>query len=68
MATVHAINNLGDVNEDMVIDIIDIIQLSSTIINNDDMNPYENWASDVNIDSLINILDIIEIMNIILDI
>ena len=68
MSTVHMINNIGDINQDMVIDIIDIVQLSSSIINDSTINSYENWASDVNIDSAINILDIIEIMNIILEV
>ena len=68
MATIHIINNIGDINQDMVIDILDIVQLSSNIINANIISSYENWASDINIDSLINILDIIEIMNIILEI
>ena len=67
MAPVHMINNIGDINQDMVIDILDIVQLSSSIISDSIIDSYENWASDINIDSAINILDIIEIMNIILE-
>ena len=69
MSTIHMINNLGDINEDMIIDVIDIIELSSIIINYDN-NPtsYQYWASDVNVDSTINVLDVIEIVNIILGI
>ena len=66
MSTIHMINDLGDINEDMFIDILDIVELSSIIINNNNNNSsYEYWASDLNLDSNINILDIIEIINII---
>ena len=65
MSTIHMINDLGDINEDMFIDILDIVELSSIIIDNNNVSSYEYWASDLNLDSNINILDIIEIINII---
>ena len=66
-AFIHAeemkiINELGDVNQDQAIDILDIIQMVNIVINNlaDD---YESWASDLNQDDITDILDIISLVN-----
>ena len=66
MSTVHMINNLGDINQDMNIDIIDIVQLVSIIINSN-ASSYEYWASDLNQDYIINILDVVSAVNNILN-
>ena len=69
MSDIHMINNLGDINEDMIIDVIDIIELSLIIIDsNNNTTSYQYWASDINLDSNINVLDVVEIVNIILSI
>ena len=69
MSTIHMINDLGDINEDMIIDILDIIELSLIIVDNySTFTSYQYWASDINLDSNINVLDIVEIVNIILNI
>ena len=53
----------GDFNNDNIINILDIVLIANSILNN---NIY-NTCSDMNDDSYIDILDIIIIINIILD-
>ncbi|MBI65437.1 MAG: hypothetical protein CMG64_04010 [Candidatus Marinimicrobia bacterium] len=67
MSNIHMINDLGDINQDMFIDIIDAVQLVSIIIEDEDFSDYQYWASDINEDDVINILDVIEIINNILN-
>ena len=52
---------IGDLNDDEILDILDIIITINLIMNNE----YLNYA-DMNEDSIINILDIIQMINIIL--
>ncbi|NQU67106.1 MAG: hypothetical protein HQ510_04100 [Candidatus Marinimicrobia bacterium] len=59
----------GDVNGDMVINVLDIVRLVYIIISLDDPIVFEEYcASDLNNDALINVLDIVLILNIILGI
>ena len=58
---------LGDVNEDLVIDVLDIINVINFIMQTSEPSPSEQWASDINQDSLINIQDIILLIQIILN-
>ena len=53
---------LGDVNSDMVIDVLDIISTVNIVLGHDSFN----YAADMNTDGIINILDIILIVGIIL--
>ena len=53
---------LGDINQDSLIDILDIISIVNIIF----INEY-NFLADINSDSIINVLDIIAIVNIILN-
>ena len=53
---------LGDVNQDSIIDILDIISIVNIIF----VNEY-NYLADINSDSIINVLDIIAIVSIILN-
>tara|TARA_B100000579_G_scaffold205165_1_gene167699 strand:- start:606 stop:2552 length:1947 start_codon:yes stop_codon:yes gene_type:complete len=56
-------NNIsGDINNDGLINIIDIVQLVDIIINNQ-----QNEQADLNSDNTINVLDIITLVNIILN-
>lgn len=55
----------GDINQDDLINILDIILIINFILG-DDYSDYEEWAADINFDFLINILDIVNIVNIIL--
>ena len=57
--------NLGDINQDQIIDILDIITLVNYVLSNDPIG-IEYFLSDVNQDDIINILDIILVVNIIL--
>ena len=57
---------LGDLNQDSIINILDIIIVVNIILGNTPTS-YQLEAGDVNMDSIINVLDIINIVNIILD-
>ena len=56
----------GDVNDDDIINILDIVQIVNIILDNNPPNINMN-AGDLNNDDIINVLDIILIVNIILD-
>ena len=60
--------NIGDLNDDGMVDVTDIIRLVNIIIN-DGMPPtdVENCAGDVNVDGQVNVLDLLVMINIILD-
>ena len=53
-------SNIGDINDDSLINVQDIIILVNIILNDE----FENTA-DLNYDSSVDILDIIELINII---
>ena len=54
--------DLGDVNDDDIINILDVIQIVNLIL----FNEYEQ-NGDLNQDEIINVLDVIQIVNIILN-
>ena len=58
--------NLGDCNNDNIINIIDIIIVVNFIIGDSSLSPYSQYASDLNLDLIINIIDIIGIINLII--
>ncbi len=66
---VKIINELGDVNQDGTLNILDLVGIANVILEDTDMNvtDYAIWASDVNMDEEIDILDIISLVNIILE-
>ena len=53
---------IGDINQDSIIDILDIISIVNIIFENE-----YNYLADINSDSIINVLDIISIVSIILN-
>ena len=55
-------SNLGDFNNDNIVDILDAIIMVNAIVNNDFNSSY-----DLNNDNLNNILDIVLLINIILE-
>ena len=55
--------NPGDTNADSIIDILDIVQIVNTII--DDEDDY-NECGDINLDQTLDVFDIILIINIII--
>ena len=58
--------DIGDINIDGDIDIVDIILISDFILNNIFPNEHEFLICDINLDGMINIYDIILLVNIIL--
>ena len=52
----------GDINEDGLLNVLDIVQLVNQILTNE-----YNQTSDINQDGVLNILDIVQLVNIILD-
>ena len=57
----------GDINQDNIIDILDIILVINIILNNYNPNENEFWCADLNYDNNINIQDIILIIQLILN-
>jgi len=58
---------LGDVNQDEVINILDILLVVNFILENETPDDYESWAADYNEDGAISILDIMALITIILN-
>ena len=59
----NGITELGDVNYDFSINILDVVSTANMVLNFDNYN----YIVDMNSDDIINILDIISIINIIID-
>tara|TARA_Y100001970_G_scaffold205206_1_gene249892 strand:- start:272 stop:2023 length:1752 start_codon:yes stop_codon:yes gene_type:complete len=57
---------LGDLNEDLEIDILDIVILINVIIDSIDSSSHQVWAGDVNQDGFLDVLDIVTLINIII--
>ena len=57
---------IGDVNQDLMINILDIVAIANGILDGS-INGITYYLADINGDDLINILDIIDIVNIILE-
>ena len=57
----------GDLNQDLMISILDIILLLNIVLGNNSASSYELMAGDINQDNILNILDIIALVNLILD-
>ena len=57
---------LGDLNQDEMVNILDIVQIVNIILG---LIPtaYQLEAGDMNVDGLVNVLDIVHIINLILD-
>lgn len=59
-------SNIGDLNQDFMINIQDVILLLNIILNNNNLDYQQIIASDINGDNQIDILDIIDLITIIL--
>jgi len=57
---------LGDVSEDGIINVIDIVNLVNYILGTGDLSDSQLCAADLNGDSIINVIDIVNLVNIIL--
>ena len=56
----------GDLNQDNIIDILDLVTVVNFVLGNTEFTNLQIYAGDINEDSIINIQDIIMIINIIL--
>ena len=59
--------NLGDINQDNYINILDVINLLNFILNVENPDNVQFSLSDLNEDLVINILDVVMLVNLILD-
>ena len=59
--------NLGDVNQDEGLDVLDIILIVNHILNIQNLSSLGEYLADINQNSTVNILDVIMLINIILD-
>ena len=57
----------GDVNQDEIIDIIDLVLIVNYILSIEEFEIIQEYAADINNDGIINIQDIIGLINIILE-
>jgi hypothetical protein len=57
---------LGDVNSDGAINVVDIVNIVNFALQIDEPTEYESWSADLNQDGDINVLDIVSVVNIIL--
>ena len=66
---IQMINELGDVNQDGNLNILDLVRIGNIILGGCSPIGFEYciWASDVNMDAGINIQDIVTLVNIILE-
>ena len=55
-------SNTGDINEDTLVNIQDVILVINLILNDE-----FNLLADLNLDSVVNVLDVIQLVNIILN-
>ena len=58
---------LGDLNQDYVIDILDIVQLINIVIGNQNPTATQYWSADLNSDGMFNVLDVVLLTNEVLD-
>ena len=58
---------LGDVNNDGGINVLDVVMSVGFILGTYDPTEYEFWASDINGDDALNVLDVVMLVDIILN-
>ena len=58
--------DLGDSNNDGIIDVIDIVVVVNYIVNETMLSPYEEYATDFNSDEIIDVIDIVSLVNVIM--
>ena len=61
-------NNIqGDINQDSLVNVLDIVSLVSFILGSQNPTELESICSDINSDNFINVLDVVMLVNLILD-
>ena len=58
---------LGDINQDSIINVIDIVSMVNYILLGTGLEANQICAADLNSDNIINVIDIVSIVNIILN-
>ncbi|NOZ07874.1 MAG: hypothetical protein GXO91_03220 [FCB group bacterium] len=58
---------LGDVNGDQALNVLDVVLLVGFILGSQEPTPQQAWAADVNGDGAINVLDIVSLVDLILN-
>jgi len=58
---------IGDINEDQIIDILDVVLMVGFILDFDVPGIFESWVADLTYDDQIDVLDIVLLVSIILD-
>ena len=61
------IPNLGDINNDSIFNVVDIVGMVSVILEPMMSDPYPNYASDISQDQIINVVDIVALVQIVLN-
>ena len=56
----------GDLNDDEVVDVLDIIISVNYVLGGDTPEPEMLWAADMNFDGILNILDVVRLVNFVL--
>ena len=56
----------GDMNEDEVLNVLDVVTLVNIILNVIEPNNYQLYAGDLNSDGNVNVLDVVLLVNMIL--
>ena len=59
--------NLGDINQDGIIDVLDLVKVVAIILDNYDPTELEYILADLNEDGLVDVLDVVIIVNTILN-
>ena len=57
---------LGDLNQDLIVNVLDVVQLVGIILGTIDLEPYHLERGDLNNDEQLNVIDIVSLVNLIL--
>ena len=60
------LDTAGDLNQDTILDVLDIVQLINIVLENTDPNQSQLWSADINSDGLYDVLDIVLLVNLVL--
>ncbi|NQU67194.1 MAG: hypothetical protein HQ510_04555 [Candidatus Marinimicrobia bacterium] len=64
--TEYSNNLIGDVNQDNIIDILDLVIIIDYVLNEINLSDFELWLCDLNHDGIVDILDIVILIGMIL--
>jgi len=57
----------GDINQDTILNVLDIVSQVGFIMGTLEPNPYQFWAGDLNGDEILNVLDVVLLVGLIMD-